>query len=435
MDLLDEERRLAALAAYQVLDSEPEEAFDEIVRLAARITGAPIALVSLIDSDRQWFKACIGIDMRSTPRSASFCAHTIQGRDPLVIDDATSDPRFADNPMVTGAPFVRSYAGVPLVDRDGAALGTLGVVDMAPRRPTAAQLEVLVVLAHQVVAQLELRRANRSIAAQLREQEALRAAAEEANRSKDWFLAAVSHDLRTPLGAILGWTTLLRGRPDDAALHRRAVEIIDRQARTQLRLVDDLLDVTRIGADRLEVDRVPFELSTVVEAALDTLRPTADARRVELTLELPGDPIVVRGEAGRVEQVVWNLVANAIKFSPDGARVAVRLERDGTLARLTVDDRGRGIAADLLPRIFEPFQQDGDGESRRLGGLGLGLTIASRIVAALGGTIRAHSDGRDRGARFVVELPAFDAPPMSTRGRPPGSSAPPAGTSGLDNQM
>src|SRR5262245_47531237 len=235
----------------------------------------------------------------------------------------------------------------------------------------------------------------------LARERAARAEAEAANQAKDEFLAAVSHDLRSPLSAIAIWTHFLRQELQDGP-QVRAVAKIDANVKVLGRLIDDLLDVSRISAGKLRFDMGPVALPAVVESAIDGVRATAAAKRIEIRFDVDGAVPPVVADPGRVLQVVTNLVENAIKFTPDRGTVAVRLERAGDRARLTVRDTGRGIAQEFLPHVFERFSQ-APGAPRE--GLGLGLAIVRYIVEHHAGTVRADSAGADRGATFTVEMP------------------------------
>jgi signal transduction histidine kinase/ActR/RegA family two-component response regulator len=234
-------------------------------------------------------------------------------------------------------------------------------------------------------------------------EQAARREAEAANRSKDEFLATVSHELRTPLTAILGWAHMLRSErlPPEGVPH--AIQVIERSARAQRRLIDDLLDVSRIVSNRLHVAREPVRFAEVVDAAVDTVRPEAREQQIEIEMALDRSAVVL-GDARRLEQVVWNLVWNAVKFSQRGGRVTVRFEHIDNEAVLTVADTGVGISSKFLPHVFEWFRQ-ADARARSQSGLGLGLGIVRHIVRLHGGSVRAESRGEGHGATFIVTLP------------------------------
>jgi signal transduction histidine kinase/ActR/RegA family two-component response regulator len=234
-----------------------------------------------------------------------------------------------------------------------------------------------------------------------------RAEAERAARAKDEFVATVSHELRTPLNAVLGWARLLRMGKLDSAATAKAVETIERSASAQAQTVDDVLDVSRIARGELRLDVRPTRLVPVIEAAIDTVRPAAAARQIAIAAVLMPGAGQVAGDPGRLQQVVWNLLANAVKFSAPGGRVEVRLDRDGEETVLAVKDAGPGIDGAFLPHLFERFRQADSSSTRVHGGLGLGLAIVRDIVEAHGGRVAAESDGRGRGATFTVRLPVL----------------------------
>jgi PAS domain S-box-containing protein len=250
-----------------------------------------------------------------------------------------------------------------------------------------------------------------------RERAALLVEAQAANRAKDEFLAVLSHELRTPLTAILGWAQVLKeaASPD---LETRSVEAIERNARRQAHLIDDVLDLSRIVARKLRLELAPVDIAHVIEAAIDTVRPLIDGKGLELHVDL-GSCDTVLGDADRLQQVVWNLLSNAVKFTPHRGRLDVTTKREGTFCAITVRDTGVGISPDFLPLVFERFRQEESGSNRRYGGLGLGLTIVRHIVEMHGGTISASSEGPGRGAAFTVRLAlaADHAVPAASRKR------------------
>ena len=238
----------------------------------------------------------------------------------------------------------------------------------------------------------------------VRERDARRHA-EEADRLKDEFLATLSHELRTPLTSIFGWASMIRNGEVEGANASRAIETIERNARSQARLIDDLLDVSRIITGNLRLDLHPLNLAPIVNAALDALRPTADVKGIQLrTRFVPGE-CLVKGDPNRLRQVIWNLLSNAIKFTQRGGSVNIDLTCVELSARLTVSDTGEGISAEFLPYVFDRFRQAEGSISRKQGGLGLGLAVVRHLVELHGGTISAESDGLGRGSVFKVDLP------------------------------
>jgi PAS domain S-box-containing protein len=237
------------------------------------------------------------------------------------------------------------------------------------------------------------------------ERERLLREAQEANRLKDEFLATVSHELRTPLTAILGWAHLLRGGGVQGDSAARALETIERNARSQSQLIDDLLDVSRIVTGQLRLDVVPVSPHTFIDEAVESVRPAAEAKGVRLQKLIDTGAETVMGDPARLQQVVWNLLANAIKFTPRGGRVQVRLERVNSHVEIAVADTGAGIDPDFLPHVFDRFRQADQRTTRQHGGLGLGLAIVRHLVELHGGTVRADSAGDGTGSTFTVSLP------------------------------
>ena len=246
-----------------------------------------------------------------------------------------------------------------------------------------------------------------------------RAEAEAANRAKDEFLAMLSHELRTPLNAILGWTSLLQTESLDKETTIQALDIVERNARVQAQLIEDLLDVSRIVAGNFKIESVNLDFNSIVRSARETLGPSIDAKKQTVILDLQPLPRLC-GDAMRLQQVVWNLITNAVKFTPEGGEITLETRfknsQGNATAILNVRDNGQGIAAEFLPHIFDRFRQADGSSTRRQGGLGLGLAIAKNVVELHGGQISVHSDGRNQGTRFQVELPldSDDCDPLET---------------------
>jgi PAS domain S-box-containing protein len=233
-----------------------------------------------------------------------------------------------------------------------------------------------------------------------------RAAAEEASRLKEEFLATVSHELRTPLNAVVGWSRLLRSGQLDQAGVERAIEIIERNALMQKQIVEDLLDVSRIVTGKLRINTQPVDLLLVIHAAIDAIRPAAEAKEIELRTHFAAPGVIVRADVERLQQVFWNLLANAVKFTPARGTVAVYLRQDDSMAEVRIEDSGPGVPAEFLPRIFERFSQADGSSTRKHGGLGLGLAIVRHLIELHGGTVSARNRDENGGAVLTVSLPA-----------------------------
>jgi signal transduction histidine kinase/ActR/RegA family two-component response regulator len=251
----------------------------------------------------------------------------------------------------------------------------------------------------------------------LAEEKRLREAAEAATLAKDEFLAVVSHEMRSPLNAVLGYARLARAKSHDAAAVARNCEVIERHARMQQKLIEDLLDTARVISGKLRLDVAPADLRLVLEEAVEVMRPAAEAKQIELATRFGRTPKQLLCDAARLRQVVWNLLQNAIKFTPEGGRVELRMRRAGQRIRLIVSDTGCGIAPDFLPAVFDRFSQGDMSRTRRHGGLGLGLALARQLVEMHGGTIEAVSEGAGKGATFTVTLP-LGAPQVASDPQP-----------------
>lgn len=251
----------------------------------------------------------------------------------------------------------------------------------------------------------ELQRSEEAREQLLLRAERARAEAEAANRIKDEFLATLSHELRTPLTSLLGWSSVLREAKRDEKVLHQGLEAIDRNAKVQAQLIDDLLDVSRIVSGKLNLDVRPLDIASVARAAINVVRPAADARNI--TLDYSDEPGLgaISADSARLHQIIWNLLSNAVKFTPHGGQIFVRVDRDGSDARVSVRDTGQGIDAEFLPRVFDRFRQADSSTTRSFGGLGLGLAIVRHLVELHGGTVSAQSDGVNKGATFTATFP------------------------------
>lgn len=387
--------RLAALQRTGLLDSEPEEGFDRLTRVAACALGVPYALVSLVDDDRQFFKSCFGpLDEvgvgRETPLSHSFCKHVVWTEEELVVADAREHEAFRDNGAVLELGLV-AYAGIPIRDEEDQILGSFCAIDDEAHEWTERDLSILRDLAVGVSTEIALR--------------AARDEARHANRIKGDFMAMISHELRTPLNAVIGYGELMEmGIPEP--LPAQAADNLEQllvSADYLKDLVEQLLTFSRLDAAEDTLEWSDVDVSTLVRQVRAITEPLAAEAGLELEVRVGSEPDVLRSDARKLRQILVNLVGNAIKFSPDGS---VLLEVDGTgeEVRFRVHDEGIGIAQDDLRHVFEPFWQVERPETRASSGTGLGLAIAHRFARALGGTLDAHSE-EGAGSTFTLTLP------------------------------
>ena len=258
-------------------------------------------------------------------------------------------------------------------------------------------------------AEIRLRKKRKALEDALNAERRTRQQAEAAGRVKDEFLATVSHELRTPLNAMVGWAALLTRHQADEAMTRRAAATIERNARAQANIVEDILDVSRIASGGIRITTRPIQVTPLIQDALESLRVTAKEKAISVEASLEND-VVILGDIDRVRQIAWNLVCNAIKFTPPGGRVDVTLRRDQVFAELQVSDTGIGIPAEFLPHLFQRFQQADPSMARERAGLGLGLAIVRHLVELHEGTVEVESGGKDKGTTFTVRLPLTTEP-------------------------
>jgi signal transduction histidine kinase len=394
MDLtppFNEQARLEALQRYRILDTSPEEAFDDLVHTAALVCRTPISLVSLVDSTRQWFKARTGLAVPELPRESAFCAHAIMGSDVLVVPDTYLDPRFAANPLVVGDPYIRFYAGAPIITLEGLGLGTLCVIDRAPRTIGPEETRALRGLARQVMLQLELRRMLLDF--------------DERTRELDAFTFSVAHDLRTPLRGIRGLAEIVLADYSHRSLNRTGTDLIGRMKDAAGRLdalIEGLLAYARASRQQLTLE--PVQLGPFLVQLLEELAPELQARRA--VVQVQGDLPRVRAHPLALRQILANLLSNAAKFvSPDvPPRISVTaVEQDGKVV-VNIADNGIGMGPDLQARIFQPFIR----AEASYPGVGLGLSVVRSAVERMGGRVGVDSQP-GKGSRFWFELPAEPA--------------------------
>ncbi|MEV0562273.1 GAF domain-containing sensor histidine kinase [Dactylosporangium sp. NPDC050588] len=391
----DEDARLAALHSYGILDGPRPAALDELTRLASSIFDAPMSSVSLIDRDRQWFAGSTGLADAETPRDVSFCAHTLPERRQLVVPDARLDPHFRTYPNVTGDPHIRFYAGSPLVDEDGHALGALCVIDDRPGDLGPRQREALDTLAAQAVGHLSLLR-NRLLLAELGDELA------RATQREEDLIATVSHELRTPVAAIQGYLELL-AEEEQLAAYARLVEPIQRNGERLVRMVDHLLTGTRPAHALTELHRTQVDLAMVVEAAWRACRSLAEQRGVTLSVVPSPARVDVRADVTQLTHAVQQLVRNAVLFTPAGGDVTVAVV-GGPAPTVEVADTGVGVPADELPYVFQRFYRGRHARQQAVPGVGLGLHIARQAATAHGGTVSLSSAGKGTTARLSIAV-------------------------------
>ncbi|TYQ27918.1 PAS domain S-box protein [Pseudanabaena sp. UWO310] len=523
----NESERLVALDRYKILDTLTEQVYDDLTQLAADICGTSIALISLVDEDRQWFKSHIGLDVKQTPRDISFCGHAVSENALLIVPDASKDPRFSDNPLVAQEPYIRFYAGAPLTTPDNYTLGTLCVIDRQPHELTHTQIKQLESLSRLVINQFELRLKEETsrllasvvessndaiitktsegiitswnqsavnifgysqseaigkpismlfppdrleeenrILARLKKGERVEhfetvrickdgshsdisatisplfdsngeiigfskivrditelkqaqlelaksnAELVKANQLKDEFLGLMSHELRTPLNAILGMTELLQDEIFGSLNPQQIIALttIDLSSSHLLKLIDDILDLTNIAAGRLKLNFEVTDINHLCQNSLDLIERSAAKKHLNLELNIQPNLSAIVIDSTRIQQVLLNLLDNAIKFTPEGG--SIRLEVStyvnhlnlSNWLRFTIIDTGIGFELEKFSQLFQPFMQIDSTLSRRYEGLGLGLAIVKQIVELHDGKLEANSI-LGKGSCFTFELP------------------------------
>ena len=406
-----EEQLSALVEASGVLLSslEPDAVLSAILDLSRRlITADAYAVWRYREAAGRWEIGCADGLSEEYQRAATDDPAGAQsvGGAPVVAEDVEREPILAHRRPLYGSEGIRSLLSVPLRvwSRDS---GTITFYFRTPHRFDLVEIRIATALANLASAAI-------STSESFHEQMRLRVEAEDANRLKDEFLATVSHELRTPLTPLLGWTHMLRHQKVSDAMLANALEIIERNVRAQTQIVNDILDVSRIMTGKLRLEINPTNLPPIVEAAVETVTPAAVGKQIRITTSLDPRLNAVHCDPDRLQQIVWNLLTNAIKFTAEGGEVDIAVKRRGGKAQIVVRDTGQGISAEFLPHVFDRFRQADSSYTRRHGGLGLGLAIVRHLVELHGGTVEAHSPGLGQGATFVVSLPlvdAIDSPP------------------------
>ncbi|PWS54236.1 response regulator [Pseudoalteromonas sp. meg-B1] len=409
----DELSRLKDLYEYDVLDTEAEKSFDDLTLLASDICETPISLISLVDPDRQWFKSKQGIDVDETARDISFCSHAILENQVFEVQNALTDTRFHDNPLVTNDPNIHFYAGAPLITPRGNAIGTLCVISDKPKKLSSKQINALTVLSKEVIAQLELRLNNKKLVMALEKQKAhnkelekLKEEADTANNTKSKFLANMTHELRTPLHGILNLAELAISEGTTEEKDNTLKSIL-KSAHYLSNIVNDILDFSKIEAGKLEIEHINFNLNDVISDVIKPQLQQASAKGIKLIKSV--DPKIaenLKGDPLRVSQILNNLCSNAIKFTKTGQvelKVSIKSSTLQTqLLKFEVIDTGLGINETVQEHLFKEFHQADSSTSREYGGTGLGLSICARLSELMQGKL-SFTSKIGKGSTFTYE--------------------------------
>lgn len=405
----NEPERLAALKRYNILDTLPEHAFDDATKLVSYICGVPIAHISFIDENRQWFKSEIGIGVSEVPREISFCQYTIMDTKLVEIPDTFLNEQFRNDPNVVDGFKIRFYAGIPLTTPEGYNIGTICAIDHTTKELNNNQRNALSIIAKHVINQLELRTKNIELDTQKK-------IAELAVLAKDSFLANMSHEIRTPLNAVIGFTDLLAQTKLDK-LQRDYIDSVQIAGENLLLIINDILDLSKIESGNLAIEAQPFNLKKTLKHVYDLLKVKASPA-VEFNLFLDADmPEMVIGDHGRLNQIMVNLTGNALKFTEEG-EVTISVKKTDETAdyyslRFSVKDTGIGIPEDKLKTIFDRFTQAEESTTRRFGGTGLGLNIVKQLIEMQNSQIHVKSK-ENRGSEFFFQINYKKANPVES---------------------
>jgi signal transduction histidine kinase len=412
----DEAERLEYLQSLDILDTAPESEFDQLVQLASAICGTPIALVTLVDHDRQWFKARLGLDVSETSREVSFCGHTILQKDIMEIPDTHKDNRFHDNPLVTNDPNIRFYAGIPLTTQNGFNLGSLCVIDSKPRILTDEQKLYLKILGRQVVLQIELRQhlhlqterlkkieeQNREINSLLESKDKLLAELSESNQTKDKILSVISHDLRSPLSSLKTIVDLFEGGKMDEATTRQITAQVNKSIGFSIDLLDNLVRWSKKQLEGFQVIKTPFNLHNLVSGISERLETRFQSKGNMLINEVNPE-LIIHADEDLIRMVLRNLINNANKFTENGS---IKVGVISAMSQWTVyvKDTGPGMSDDQVATLFSWNVTQNKSYDNVVESTGLGLIICRDFIKLHNGKIWAESK-LGEGSTFLFSIP------------------------------
>ena len=386
-DTILEKERIKSLKKYNILDTPPDGSFDRITKLAATLLNVPIAIVTLVDTDRIWFKSRYGLDVQQIGRDPGLCASAILSDDLYEVSDALTDPRTLANPLVASDFGLRFYAAVPIKVKDGHNLGTLCVIDKQPRHLTDSQKDILQNLGDILIDELELRLAART-----------------AIYHQNQVLSIAAHDLKNPLTTITVWAELAKNVKNDPEAVGKMCDRIIESGTKMNRLVNDLLESARREASKIQLKFNKADLAALVQSVVKTNVVLANKKNIKLQLQILDGPIV-NGDEDRLAEIADNIINNSIKYSQPGKNITVIVSQENTNAILKIKDEGQGFTEEDKINLFQRFvtlsAQPTGGETST----GLGLSIVKALVDAHKGEIKVDSNGKDRGATFIVSLP------------------------------
>lgn len=387
-DTVIEKERIQTLKKYNILDTPPDGSFDRITTLAAKLLNVPIAIVSLVDTDRIWFKSKYGLDVQQIDRDPGLCASAILSDDLYEVDDTLTDPRTLANPLVASGFGLRFYAAVPIKVKDGHNLGTLCVLDKKPRYLSESEKEILQYLGDICIDQLELRLAARTAIYQ-----------------QNQVLNIAAHDLKNPLTTITVWAELAKASKNDPEAVDKMCDQIKEAGIKMNHLVNELLESARKEASKIQLKFTKINLAAVVQTVVKTNEVLANKKNIKMELQILDEPMV-KADEDRVTEIADNIINNSIKYSPQGKKITVTVFTANKNAVVRVKDEGQGLTEEDKSKLFQRFvrlsAQPTAGESST----GLGLSIVKTLIEAHNGEIEVDSEGKDKGATFIIKLPA-----------------------------
>ncbi|MEK6481536.1 GAF domain-containing sensor histidine kinase [Catalinimonas sp. 4WD22] len=387
--LLGEPQRLEAVKRYKILDTPPEKEFDELVKLASMICNAPISLISLLEKERQWFKAKVGVHITETPIELSFCSHAIQSDDVLIVNDAREDVRFANNPFVVNKPNIRFYAGMPLITPDGFRLGTLCVIDTVPRTLSEDQIFSLQVLGRQVIQQLELKLHVRDLTKSIGKIHRQNKELNRLNQVSNKLISIISHDLRSPLTSLKGFLELFNEKqisPKESIDFSRGIsKLLD----SSLNLMENLIQwgVTQIEENRMIVQ--PLRLDTILNETIHHQEYNTAQKNNNIINHI-SQPYQLLGDADMIRFMIRNLLQNANKFTQSGT-IEISVSQTEDFHQINIKDNGVGMKGDLLHKLFHWDERVSLPGSKGEKGAGLGLLICKEFAEKHGGSLKVES--------------------------------------------
>ncbi len=382
-----ETERINALKRYDILDTPPDGCFDHITKLASRFLNVPIAIVSLVDTDRIWFKSHYGLDVHQLDREAGLCSSAILSDELYVVENAITDPRTLSNSLVAGEFGLRFYAAVPIKVRGGFNLGTLCVIDKKPRTISKAEKDILTDLAEIIVDQLELRLEAR-----------------KASESQNQMLGMVAHELKNPLTTIPLYTGLLKEKLQGKEDLEQMCCQIEKASKRMQSLIHEVLETARLQANEIHLKKKHLDLAVIVARVTAINLILANAKQQKLYLDI-ADNIMLHADETKMAEIFDNLISNAIKYSPVGSEISVKLKALNQRAVFEVTDQGPGFSEEDKKRLFLPFTRLSARPTAGENSTGIGLSIVKILVEAHGGHVTAENNVGKPGAHFIVEIP------------------------------